>query len=227
MKVAVYTGSRNLYVDMATAVKSLLLNSDVDIVYFLIEDDTFPFKLPECVKTINVSNQTFFPADGPNMKSQYTYFAMMRATLCHLFPEIDKILSLDVDTIVDKDISNIWDIDLGDNYFAASKEAHRSYEGLLYTNIGVTLYNLKELRNGKADEVIETLNRRRYTYVEQDVFNYLCQGRILELSSSYNVNNWTAPTEDKKIIHYAGIKKYQGFPEYLKYQGIPFSDIRR
>lgn len=227
MKAAVYTGSRNLYVDMATAVKSLLLNSDVDVVYLLIEDDEFPFNLPDCVKTINVSKQTFFPADGPNMKSGYTYFAMMRATLCFLFPELDKILSLDTDTIVDKDISDVWDIDLGDNYFAASKEEHRSYEGLMYTNTGVSLYNLRELRNGKAQEVIDTLNRRRYTWVEQDVFNYLCQGRILDMPSCYNVNTWTAPTDDKRILHFAGIKQYQTFPEYLKYQGIPFSDIRR
>ena len=227
VKAAVYTGSRNLYVDMVTAVKSLLINSDVDRVYMLIEDDEFPFWLPECVQTINVRDQKYFPPGGPNMKSGYTYLAMMRATLAHVFPDLDRILSLDVDTIVDRDISDLWDLDLTGMYFAASKEAHRSYDCLLYTNMGVTLFNLAELRDGKADEVIDVLNRRRYTWVEQDVFNYLCQGRIAEMPSCYNVNTWTEPTEDKRILHYAGIKEYQSFPGYLKYQGIPFSDIRR
>ena len=82
MKAAVYTGSRNLYTDMATAVKSLLINSDVDIVYLLIEDDDFQFALPDCVETINVSRQPYFRAEGPNMRSGYTYlgsrFEIMR-----------------------------------------------------------------------------------------------------------------------------------------------------
>lgn len=227
-KIAVYTGSRNLYPDMVTSVKSLLINSDVYKVYLLIEDDEFPFCLPDCVETVNVSEQKYFKEGGPNMNSRYTYLAMMRAALAYEFPDLDRILSLDVDTIIDGDISGIWDIPLDDCYFAASKEQHRCYEGLLYTNMGVTLFNLEMLRNShKVDEVIEVLNRRKYTWVEQDVFNYLCQGRIAEMPSMYNANTWTDPTEDKRIVHYAGIKDYQGFALYQKYQGIPFSDIRR
>lgn len=43
MKTAVYTGTKNLYPHMIPAIKSLLFNSDVDIIYLLIEDDVFPF----------------------------------------------------------------------------------------------------------------------------------------------------------------------------------------
>ena len=228
MKAAVYTGSRNLYVDMAVAVKSLLINSDVEKVYLLIEDDDFPFILPGCVRIINVSNQNIFRADGPNMRSRYTYFAMMRAALAFILPDLNTVLSLDVDTIVDKDISDLWDLPLGNEYyFAASKEAHRSYAGLIYTNMGVTLFNLEKLRKGKAGEVIHALNNQWFNWVEQDAFNYLCQGGILEMPSCYNVNTWTEKTDDQRILHYAGIKEYQSFAGYLKYQGIPFSDIRR
>lgn len=229
MKAAVYTGSRNLYTDMAVAVKSLLINSDADRVYLLIEDDDFPFELPDCVRTINVSRQEYFHPGGPNMRSGYTYLAMMRAALALVFPDLDTILSLDVDTIVNGDISDLWELPLGSEYyFAASQEKHRSYEGLFYTNMGVTLFNLRLLREtGKVREVIETLNRQRFTWVEQDVFNYLCQGRILDMPSAYNVNTWTAPAEEEKILHFAGIKEWQGFPAYQKYQAIPFSDIRR
>lgn len=226
VKTAVYTGSRNLYPDMVVAVKSLLINSDVEEIYLLIEDDEFPFVLPDCVKTRNVSNQQYFRKDGANMNSPYTYFAMMRAALTFEFPEHDTILSLDVDTIVDGDVSDLWNIPLGDSYFAASRENHKTHDGFLYTNTGVALYNLKQLRDGKAEEVIDVLNRRRYTWVEQDVFNYLCQGRIVEMPSMYNVNDWTDPTDDKRILHFAGHKEWQVFPAYQKYQGIPFEDIR-
>ena len=46
MKAAVYCATRNLYLDLIPAVKSLLANSDVDRVYLLIEDDAFPEELP-------------------------------------------------------------------------------------------------------------------------------------------------------------------------------------
>lgn len=143
-KVAAYSGSRNLYPDMVTACKSLILNSDVEKIYLLIEDDVFPYDMPDMVETINVSHQTFFKPGTPNMKSKFTYFALMRIALCHVLKDEDVVLSLDIDTIVDKDISDIWDIDLTDYYFAAAMEPHRSYGGLIYTNGGVVLYNLKK-----------------------------------------------------------------------------------
>ena len=39
IKAAVYTGTQNLYGGMIAAAKSLIANSDVDEVWFLIEDD--------------------------------------------------------------------------------------------------------------------------------------------------------------------------------------------
>jgi len=37
--------------------KSLLIHSNVEKIYFLIEDDEFPYKLPPEVECINVSKQ--------------------------------------------------------------------------------------------------------------------------------------------------------------------------
>lgn len=226
MKYAVYTGSRNLYPDMVPACKSLLVNSDVDKIFLLIEDDTFPERLPDCIETINVSNQTFFKQGGPNMGSQFTYLAMMRAALVHVLPEsLDRVLSLDVDTIVEKDISALWDLDLTDYYFAACHEHHRTHNGLLYTNHGVVMYNLDKLRaDGKADEVISVLNSRKYTWVEQDVMNYLCQGRILDIPGEYNVCDWT-DWEDRRIIHFAGIRKWQGANAIMPYKYMSWRSV--
>jgi len=57
MKVAAYSGNRAVYYKMVPAVKSLLMNSDVDEIYLLIEDNRFPYNLPSKVKYINISNQ--------------------------------------------------------------------------------------------------------------------------------------------------------------------------
>lgn len=206
-RVAVYTGSRNLYEDMIPAVKSMLLNGKPDLVYLLIEDDKFPYWLPSNVKTINVSGQKFFPKDSPNMRSKFTYLAMMRAALARVLPQdIDKVLSLDCDTIITGNIDELWERDLDGYYFSASIEPRRTdYERLIYTNTGVALYNLKMLREtGKVDEVIAELNANKYPWVEQDVFNYLCQGHILPMPSKYNANAFTSPTSEIVIKHYAG-----------------------
>ena len=226
-KIAVYTGNDKVYQDMFVSAKSLLINSDVDKIYFLIEHDKFPEDLPKEIETINVKDQTYFSWDGPNMSTPYSYMALMRAALPFVFPDLDIILSLDVDVIVDKDISDIWDIDISNYYFAAAHEWHRSHDGYLYTNAGVTLFNLKKLREeGKSKEVIDVLNTCYFRWVDQDVLNYLCQGRIYDLPSSYNTNHWTEKTRDRRVIHYAGIKNYQKDPFYIKYKNIPLEKVR-
>ena len=113
MKAVVYSGSRNLYPHMVVAAKSLIAYSSADRIFFLIEDDEFPEPLPPLIETINVSGQTWFPAGGPNMKSQFTYMALVRACYGKLLPDdLDKVLQLDVDTVVVDNIDAMWDIDI-------------------------------------------------------------------------------------------------------------------
>lgn len=226
MKAAVFAGSRNLYHDMVPAVKALLINSDVDIVYLLIEDDTFPEYLPECVKTINVSNQQFFRKDGPNMKSCFTYLAMMRGALAYLFPDLDRILAMDCDAIADRDISHLWDLPIDNYYLAAAREPARSMYGQDYINVGVCLYNLKKLRDGMADRVIELLNTDFLGNVEQDAFCYLCQGQIYILPSTYNSTIVTDPVEDPHIVHYCTFNDWPTRPLVQKYRAIGWDQIR-
>lgn len=226
IKAAVYTGARNLYPEMIPAVKSLMTHSDVEKIYLMIEDDEFPYWLPKEVETINVSGQQYFKSDGPNMKSRFTYMAMMRATLAKEFPDLDQILSLDVDTIVNKDICNIWDLPIDDYYFAAAREPDRCKNGEIYCNIGVTLYNLKKLReDGKADEAIEALNTDHYKYLDQDVFNKYCQGGIYIMPADYNVTDFTDKPEVMRIIHYAGIREWKDIPLVNQYRRASWEGV--
>ena len=145
MREAIYSGTRNLYPHMATAVKSLIANSPVERVWLLIEDEEFPHELPDIVRCHDVSSQTLFPNGGPNMTSRFSYMALMRAALCHVI-DADAVLSLDCDTICRRDVTPIWDLPIDDCYFSATPEWHRSKNGLQYCNAGVTLFNLKKLR---------------------------------------------------------------------------------
>lgn len=237
-KVAAYTGTKNLYPMMIPAVKSLICNSNVDEVWLFIEDDGVPkiFKdMPkDIVKFRNASKQKYFKPDGPNMNSRYTYMAMMRATFAKEFPEYSRILSLDVDTIVYEDISDLWDLPLdgpiandGEGYYfsaSAEPEATEKY-GYLYTNIGVCLYNLGKLRDGKADEVIEALNTKKYKQLEQDAFSELCQDYILPMDPAYNSTPFTEIVNRPKIVHYAGQKKWSDKTLVKQYTNQSWNDI--
>ena len=207
MKHALYSGSKNLYGDMQTAAKSLIANSSVDKVWLLTEGD-YDYILPDICEVLDVSDQEFFPKGSPNMNSKFSYLSLMRAALA-LMPElvhIDRILSLDVDTICCKDVSDIWDMPIDDCYFSASREDIACYKGMLYCNTGVTLYNLEKLRDGKAQEVVDALNWRTYVNIEQDVFSFLCQGHIHDMPSEYNATKFTDRTNLVRIQHYAAIR---------------------
>lgn len=235
MRHAAYCGTRGIYGDMETAAKSLIANSQVDKVHFIIEDAEFPNELPDIVECHDLSGQRFFASGGPNMKSGFTYMAMMRIALCHVLKDIDSVLSLDADTVCVGDVTGIWDLPVYDSYFAAVPEWHRSRDGLQYCNMGVVLYNLQALRDGKADECIDVLNRRGFTWVEQDIGNYLCQGRICEMPHEYNANHWTVngffqlPSQSRKniarIVHYAGIRDFRGYDEWREYEQMSWDEV--
>ena len=227
-----YCGTRNIYGDMLTSAKSMVANGSVDVVHMLIEDaDMGARDVPDGLLVYHdVSGQTLFPPDGPNMRSQFTYMAMMRIALCHVLTDSHRVLSLDADTIAMRDIDPIWDIDTEGCYFAAAPEWHRSNHGMLYCNHGVVLYDLDMMRDGKADECIDVLNRRRYEWVEQDVGNYLCQGRIAEMPPEYNSNDWTdrcAP--GCAIRHFAGLPRDQWTSrrKVARWRDMPWSEVMR
>lgn len=227
MRTAVYAGTRNLYSDMIPAAKSLLINSNVEKIYFLIEDDKFPEPLPDCFECINAQRQVIFKPDGPNFRKKWTYMVLMRAGLTKLLPDCDKVLSLDVDTIVDRDISELWDKNIDYHLYAAVPETKKSVNGRPYGNMGVVIFNLKKLRSENADErIIRELNSRAYPFAEQDCINALYYRSMCRLSSEYNANAYTEPCENPKIIHYANVKNWNELPLVQKYRDISWEEIR-
>ena len=224
MKAAVYAGTRNVYEDMIPSMKSLLIHSDVDKIYFLIEDDKFPYELPPEVECINVTNQPWFSLDGPNIKARCSYMVLLRAAFTKLFPDLDKILSIDNDIIINENISNLWDIDLENYYFAGVPEPRKSNDNFKYINFGFIMYNLKKLRADKKDEqIISDLNTYYYTEAEQDCYNLNCQGQFLELPYTYNCNWYTLKTNNapaSKVRHYAFTSKWQELSLVQKYRNI-------
>lgn len=205
MRTAAYFGTRNVYPAMVPAVNSIVKNSDVERVFLFIEDDMFPFALPEICEIRNISDQTSFRKTGPNYSSKWTYMSMMRVALPFLLPEEKRCLYLDVDTIVMRDISELWELPIEKMYFAAVREPEKSHDDFIYINAGVMMLNLEKMRDGLSVRMIEELNRHFWPCKEQDLFSEWCQGQFLLLPADYNACRFTDPPRLKKIVHYAAI----------------------
>lgn len=234
MRAAVYSGTRNIYSDMVTAAKSLVANSSVDKIYFLIEDKTFPEKLPPIIETINVSGQKYFASNSANFCSPFSYMSLLRVCYTKILPDLDKVLQLDVDTICVDNVDALWEIDMNGKWFAAVEEYLSTYKpfGTLYYNIGVAMFNLKQIAEEHADDLlIRYLNTCKTPYIDQDAWNRHMAGRDLRLPLRYNECFVTGYTDSPAIVHYAGFKDWQtsnrvSRREYRKrYQEMTWKDV--
>lgn len=234
MKAAVYSGTKNLYGDMVTAAKSLIYNSSVDKVYFLIEDDKFPYELPPIIETMNVSGRGFFPSTGANFKTHFTYMSLLRVCYTKLFPDLDKVLQLDVDTVVVDNIDELWDVNLKNKWFAAVLEYLSTYKpyGPVYYNIGVAMFNLDQIRKDGIDErLIDFLNTTEVPYIDQDAWNRFGIGKDVAIPTRFNETIVTEFTESPAIVHFAGFSGWQtnkrvARREYLKrFREMSWEDV--
>lgn len=238
-KHVVYAGTPNLYEQMVWAAKSLLYHTKVDGITFLIEDDEFPYELPDIIKTINVKEyeERQFPPSGKNSKTHFTKMALVRICYPELLPDVDKVLQLDVDTVVMDDISPLWDIDMTGKWYAAAWEPLSGYDPYRsghYQNVGVCMFNLEQMREDNAQEqLVNWINTTRANCVEQDALNYLGQmrGKSCDIPTRYNENRACGYTDDPAIVHYVGYMDWTTNPnlprrEYLKlYRDLPWSEV--
>ncbi len=90
---------------------------------------------------------------------QWSTAMFYRLRLPELLPNEKRILYLDCDTIIYKDLTKIYNYDIEGNYFTGMLEPRDlSYLGKNvknYINTGVMLFNLEELRNGNVSKKLE------------------------------------------------------------------------
>ena len=232
-RVVVYCGTKETYVNMIASVKSLLATTPVDKVYFLIEDDVFPYELPDIVHTINIKPYAFdiFSKDGPNFTNVWTYMCLIRTAFPQIFKDYKKILSLDIDVVITEDISCLWDIDLTDYYFAGVEEQGRIKDNSsdFYANFGVIMMNLQKMREDDMGSIlVNAVNTEHFCCPEQDAFNKYCKGHIYKLPNDYNVTVYSHITGEplkERILHYAGLKYWKHFGPVKKYYNLSWNEI--
>ncbi len=123
---------------------------------------------------------------------------MHKIYLPQILKEIDKVIYMDGDTLVLKDLRKLYDMDISDVYAAVAKDGifyrfpkEMAEMGLdkrgYYFNSGVMLYNLKKQRE---DNIVEKLEEYIKThedfYGDQDVLNAVFGDKLKLMSYRYN-----------------------------------------
>jgi len=128
-----------------------------------------------------------------------TLTTFYRLLIGELLPkEVDKCIYLDVDICVQKDLSELFNIDMGDNYIAGvvspvyyfNEKIHCQRLNLpsmkKYVNVGMLVMNLKQIRKDNMTQIFIELSKRNFDSQDQDVLNVACFGKIMTIPPKYN-----------------------------------------
>ncbi|TKB95280.1 glycosyltransferase family 8 protein [Pedobacter cryophilus] len=191
-----------------------------------------------------LSSKSFLPAglNLPDDRSLFPITIYMNLYLAYSLPqEIKKILYLDVDLIVQDDISNLYNIDLGENIIAAALDRYKNFghpwggvrnhkvlgfsPDLPYLNTGVMLIDTEKWRaNDITAKTINAINKhKKYSHLADQYGLNVVFGKLpwIVLPQKWNHVSFEKPVEKPSIIHFIAEK-----PTYTNYNGIlEFSDI--
>ena len=103
----------------------------------------------------------------------------------------DRVIYLDGDTVILKDLFDFYNTDLGDNYVGAVDDWQSSWENeptKRYFNNGVMLLNLKKMREDNVETKLIDFkkNDKIRRFVTQDAFNTVMYGKVKYMPLIYD-----------------------------------------
>ena len=181
------------------------------------------------INIIEISDENF---QNANTK-RYPLATYYRLILADLLPDINRIIYLDGDTLIYTDLSEMYNLDMGNNiilgfvdnsYKKAEEFGIKTYK---YIVAGVLLINLKKIRKenftSKFFEFMDK-NQDKLTQEDQTVINIVLHGRIGFLPPKFGIWNFVNKEAVLRHNNYGnenlGIKAYDE-KEILKAWNIP------
>lgn len=224
-KAIVFIADNSYLKYTSVAILSLILNLSKESIYdiIILEDGNISEATKQRLCQLSSQNISirFFNAQYYIQKYNLTDFFHRRLNIMpylklflhEILDQYNKALFLDGDLISLQDVTELWDIPLGNNLIAASQdpilvsvktdfwEKRRKYivdnkkmkDIQHYINSGVVLFNLQEMRN--TPEITNLfLNEARFKHKDrlhhdQDVLNFVLEGKIKYFSSKYNFHS--------------------------------------
>lgn len=224
--VAVLLTSSDLYAPyVGVVIESILENAtDKNNYDILIFQTDISEKNQELLLRIGAERENFSvriiditdamqPYEFQTVNKAHKKYNFYRLTALEVLTAYDKIIYLDSDLVVCTDLAELYGIELGDRYLAATKcirmAAHCQRKTPLggmelpmrdyliqevgiqdpdqYFNSGVMLLGLDNMRTGlTSQQLLEFSTTKKFATVEQDVLNLLCEGRVLFLPLEWN-----------------------------------------
>ena len=188
-------------------------------------------------------NFTFYNFDDVNygdeiaLLSHISVSTMDRLFLPEMLNDLDKVLYLDIDILIQGDVGELYDLNLGDNAFAGKRTRLKTWANMIRPITRATLHfapekawDIRKRLHDQADLTSRTFNAgilvlnlelmraenftAEHMYLveqcrmnDQDVFNIYSRDRVLEIDSEWN----HVPSQDfnasPKISHWAGPAK--------------------
>jgi lipopolysaccharide biosynthesis glycosyltransferase len=146
----------------------------------------------------------------------WTKASMYRLLLPNIL-QTDRVIYVDCDVWVNMDISELWNIDLGECYLGAildqGKDNLGDYflrmglNGDVYFNSGVILFHLDNIRKKETwyDELLYFLrNYPATTMPDQDALNFIYGSNYMQLDQRFNTFAHDGLDPVNKIVHFAG-----------------------
>jgi lipopolysaccharide biosynthesis glycosyltransferase len=120
-----------------------------------------------------------------------THATYLKFDLPDLILNQDKVLYLDSDIVIQKDLAGLFKIDIEDYYAGAVKDIGQTDNNLNiknYFNSGVMLLNLKLMRENNASTALLNIRKSlsNLSFMDQNCFNILFDKKIKFLPFIYN-----------------------------------------
>ena len=145
--------------------------------------------------------------------------AICKFYIPEILNELDKVIYIDGDVIINSDLSDLYNIDIKNNYIGAVKDTcglSRSLyklfkKDVFYFNSGVMIMNLKKMREENISKKLMDYRINGYNQLmDQDALNYVFKNKVYELPFIYNtqlccIEDVKRFNEQKQIVV---LKKY-------------------
>ena len=178
------------------------------------------------IKFVNIRGLVEKTSDKLPLRDYYSKTTYFRFYIADLFPEYDKAIYIDSDTVVLGDMADLYDTEIGDCYVAACNEqamvqteVYGNYvEKVMgidrnnFFNAGLLLINCRAFRENKVLEQFLTM-LGIYTFLvtqDEDYLNVICHNKVHWLHQGWNTEVYgKIPVKDEeiKILHYIMVAK--------------------
>ena len=143
--------------------------------------------------------------------------AYYRLKMPSLFPNLDRIIYFDCDVIVEKDLKDLFNIEMGEASLAGVLDIKKVLQKTnpTYTNSGILVMDLKNMRKQNLEAKFFEYAKKNLDKIvcgDQEIINKVCKGEIQNIDSKWNVqisnfSNRSDYTKHPYIVHFIGKNK--------------------